>query len=279
MGRLENCAWEELNNRDGRAAFCYYISMYKQLKANDFRRHFGLDSDYTVEGFIVYGTYKNHPFEQFEESLRRLGYEYEKTKLQHDFFSSLMEFSVEGKKYWLAIAYGGALLSEYLHLACLFGSKHNILIGSCGGLKKGASSLELVVPDWSAATESSASAYQPDTNGKYSSDKDLSGKLTGLLSEKYKVHHGSTVTFQAMLAETWDDIQNWANQGFVAVEMEAATVFAVSSHFNVPSAATLMIGDNLIEEQTVVDVNYENTRAKRRQVAQDVFDATIKALL
>lgn len=82
-----------------------------------------------------------------------------------------------------------------------------------------------------------------------------------------------------MLAETWDDVQNWADQDFAAVEMEAATVFAVSSHFNVPSAAMLMIGDNLIEEQTVVDINYENARAMRRQTAQDAFDVAVHALL
>jgi len=253
--------------------------MYKQLTANDYRQHFGLPDDYQVDGFVVYGTYKNHPFEQFEDSLKQSGCKYQKLKLEHDFFGSLMEFKVDGKRYWLAIAYGGALLSEYLHLACLFGSRQNILLGSCGGLKKGVASLELIVPDWSSATESSANAYQPDANGKYSSDKDLSDKLAGLLSEKHRVHRGSTITFQAMLAETWDDIQKWTEQGFVGVEMEAATVFAVSDHFDVPAAAALMIGDNLIEEQTVVDVNYENARPARRQLAQDAFDATVRILL
>lgn len=253
--------------------------MYKKLTAQDYRRHLKLPDDYAVDGFIVYGTYKNHPFEQFEDSLKRLGYEYKKSKLEHDFFGSLMEFDVSGKKIWLAIAYGGALLSEYLHLACLFGSQKNILIGSCGGLKKDASSQELIVPDWSSANESSAKAYQPDAEGKYYSDKDFSDKLAELLSEKHVVHRGATVTFQAMLAETWEDIQNWVSEGFVAVEMEAATVFAVSNHFSVPSAAILIIGDNLIQEQTVVDVNYENARAKRREVAQDAFDVATMALL
>jgi len=253
--------------------------MYKQLTANDYRKHFKLPDDYVIDGFIVYGTYKNHPFEQFEDSLKRLGYQYKKSKLEHDFFGSLTEFEVKGKKYWLAIAYGGALLSEYLHLACLFGSKQNILIGSCGGLRKGASSLEFIVPDWSSANESSAAAYQPGTNGQYLSNKNLSDRLAAELSDKHVVHRGMTVTFQAMLAETWDDIQNWAGQGFVAVEMEAATVFAVSGHFGVPSAAMLMIGDNLIEEQTVVDINYESARARRRQVAQDAFDVGVKTLL
>jgi len=253
--------------------------MYKQLTADDYRKHFKLSTDYAVDAFVVYGTYKKHPFEQFEDSVKRSGHKYTKNKLEHDFFDSLMEFNVDGKRVWVAIAYGGALLSEYMHLACLFGSKVNLLIGSCGGLKKGAHDLELVVPEWSFANESSASAYQPNGDNKYSSDQHLSGMLTQRLSQRYVVHRGATVTFQAMLAETWEDITSWSEQGFVAVEMEAATVFAVSNHFQIPSAAILMIGDNLIEEKTVVDINYEDARYERRAVAQFAFEVSLEAIL
>lgn len=253
--------------------------MYKSFTAVDYKRHLGLPEEYKLQGFMVYGTFRSYPFEQFEDSLKRLGVEYKKSKLEHDFFGSLVEFEVNSKKYWLAIAYGGAILSEYLHLACLFGSKKNILLGSCGGLKKGASSLELIIPEWSYADESSAKAYQPDAKGRYEANKQLSDKLAAKLSEKYTVHRGATVTYQAMMAETWEDIQNWSKQGYVGVEMEAATVFAASNHFNVPAAAILRIGDNLIEEETVMDVNYESTRDMRRQVSQDAFDVIVQELL
>jgi uridine phosphorylase len=82
-----------------------------------------------------------------------------------------------------------------------------------------------------------------------------------------------------MLAETWEDVVRWSNQGYVGVEMEAATVFAASKHFGVPAAAILRIGDNLIEEQTVMDVNYENTKDLRRQISQDSFDIVVEELL
>jgi purine-nucleoside phosphorylase len=252
--------------------------MYKTLTAQDYRAHLSLPEDYVVDGFIVYGTYKTHPFEQFEDSLRRAGLAYTKTELDHEFFSSLRAFVVEGQTYWVAIAYGGALLSEYLHLACLLGSKRNILIGSCGGLKQGAQSMQFVIPDRSIATESSASAYQPDANGSYEAHSGQSNQLAALLSEKHIVHRGTTVTFQAMMAETWDDVQRWAAQGFVGVEMEASTMFAVSRHFDVPAAAMLMIVDNLIEEQTVLDSNFDSARLQRRQAAQDAFDVAVRVL-
>jgi purine-nucleoside phosphorylase len=253
--------------------------MYKSFTATDYRKHLGLTSDYSIDGFMVYGTFRKYPFEQFEDSLKRHGHEYKVNKLEHDFFSSLVEFEIKDKKYWLAIAYGGAMLSEYLHLACLFGSKKNILLGSCGGLRKGANSLELIIPEWSYADESSAKAYQKVSYNKYLASPGLSEKLVSKLSEKYKVHRGGTITYQAMMAETWEDVQNWSQSGYIGVEMEAATVFAVSNHFNIPAAAVLRIGDNLIEQETVMDVNYENTKDKRREISQDAFDVIVQELL
>jgi len=253
--------------------------MYKQFTAEDYKKHLGLDPNYKVDGFMIYGTYQNYPFEQIEESLKRLGVSYEVNELKQDFLSQIREIKVSGKVFWLAVAYGGALLSEYMHLACLFGSKKNILLGSCGGLKKGASSLELIVPDWSYADESSAKAYQPEANNKYEADAELSDVIAEKLAKKYTVHRGKTVTYQAMMAETWDDVQRWSNEGYVGVEMEASTVFSASKHFGVPAAAILRIGDNLIEEQTVMDVNYENTKDLRRQISQDAFDIMVEELL
>jgi purine-nucleoside phosphorylase len=253
--------------------------MYKQFTAEDHKKYLGLTPDYKVDGFMVYGTYQNYPFEQIEDSLKRLGVDYELNELQHEFLGQIREIKVSGKVLWLAVAYGGALLSEYMHLACLFGSNKNILLGSCGGLKKGASSLELIVPDWSYADESSAKAYQPEANNKYEADAELSNVLTEKLEKKYKVHRGKTITYQAMLAETWEDVEQWSKEGYAGVEMEASTVFSVSKHFSVPAAAILRIGDNLIEEQTVMDINYENNEDLRRQVSQDAFNIIVAELL
>jgi purine-nucleoside phosphorylase len=253
--------------------------MYKAYTAADYRKHLNFTDDYSVDGFIVYGTYAKFPYDQLENSLKNLGIKYEISRPVHDFMNHITEIKIADKLFWFTTAYGGAELSEDLHLACLFGSQKNILLGSCGGLKHGASSRDLIIPDWSYADESSAKAYQPDANSMYQSDGELSDKIANKLSLKYKVHHGPTITYQAMLAETQEDIKNWSDQGYLGVEMEASTVFAVSKHFNVPAVAILMIGDNLIEEETCLDINYENTRDKRRQVSQDIFDVAVNELV
>lgn len=253
--------------------------MYKTFTAADYKKYMKLPEDYEIAGFMIYGTYRNYPYVQFEESLKRLGHEYKKSELEHEFFKSVAEFEVEGKKYWLTTAYGGAILSEFLHLAGLFGSRKNILLGSCGGLKKGASNRDILVPEWSFAEESSAKLYQPEAKNHYAADEALSKKLTAELSKNHTVHPGATVTCQAMMAETWEDIQHWSEQGFIGVEMEAATVFAASSYFNVPAAAILRIDDNLIEDETVMDINYEGMLEERRQLSQSIFDTAVKELI
>jgi len=258
--------------------FCYYSYMYKKISAVDYKNMLGFPKDYKIDGFIIYGTYKTFPFEQIEESLMKLKIQYSITRLE-DFLSNIAEITIGRKKYWFTIAYGGAMLSEHLHLACLFGSKKNILIGTCGGLKKGAENGDLVIPNWSFANESSAKAYQPDVKCKYESDRFLNNRLIKKLAPKHTLHRGATITFQAMLAETWEDILKWSELGYVGVEMEAATVFATSNSFKVPASAVLIIGDNLIEKETFEDDSAKNKHDQRMQISQDIFDAVVEEIL
>ena len=82
-----------------------------------------------------------------------------------------------------------------------------------------------------------------------------------------------------MMAETWNDIQNWSQAGYLGVEMEAATVFSISKHFKIPAAAVLMIADNLIEKQTVLDNDYEKSNHLRRSLSAIAFDTVFKNFL
>ena len=89
------------------------------------------------------------------------------------FLSYVLEFKINQKRYWFVVMYGGALLSELVHLACLFGSKRNIHIGSCGGLYPEINSMDLILPTWSYGNESTTRTYEPDAHDfKHFPDKD-----------------------------------------------------------------------------------------------------------
>jgi purine-nucleoside phosphorylase len=254
--------------------------MYKTFTADDYRKHHKLPLDYAVHGFIVFGTFHPGPYEVIKEELAKIGkvVSYERT-LAGPYFQPILEFTVDGKTYWFTVAYGGTMLSEWAHLACLFGSQANVVIGSCGGLLKEADTTQVIVPTFAYANESTTRMYEPSANNQHYSNEQLDQRLIKLLGDKHKVWHGPTVTCQAMMAETWEDIQGWSEEGYYGVEMEAATVFAVSNHFKRPSAALLVIGDNLVKEHTVLDVNYENGAETRHDVRRDLLVAALKDIL
>lgn len=254
--------------------------MYKSFTADDYRNHWKLPGDYAVHGFIAFGTFHPGPYDQLKEELAKLNVNVSFTRtLNNPYFNPILEFTIDSKTYWFTIAYGGTMLSEWTHLASLFGSQANIVIGSCGGLFAEADTPEIIVPTYAYADESATRMYEPDVNHHHASSEELDQRLMKRLEDKHKIWHGPTITCQAMMAETWEDIQKWSSEGYYGVEMEAATVFAVSNHFNVPSAALLVIGDNLVHEKTVLDVNYEAGANTRHEVRRDMLTSALQELL
>jgi len=254
--------------------------MYKTFTAEDFKNFVGLPNDYTVDGMLCYGTWdKDKQVKIFKELLESTDQTVTYGTLPN-FLEKMLEFTVNGKHYWFDVSYGGALLSEYLHLACLFGSKKNILLGSCGGLSPKMSSLDIVLPTFSFGNESATRMYERGAlDNKHYSDKALTEDLQKRINPKYKTWSGATTTCQAMMSETLEDVQNWSKEGFLGVEMEAATVFAVSKHFNVPAAAVLFVGDNLIKGETVASESYKNNKEAKEEVRREKYRVAIEELL
>lgn len=259
--------------------------MYKSFTADDYRKHLGVADDYTVHGFIVFGTFNKRQYDQLKTCASELGIEAEfasvpRTKANFsDFLEPILQFTVGGKAYWFTIAYGGTMLSEWLHLACLWGSQTNIVVGDCGGLLKEANTHDIVVPTFAYANESATRMYEPEANHHHYANKQLSESLISRLERKHKVWNGPTVTCQAMLAETWDDVNRWSSKGYYGVEMEAATVFAVSNHFKRCAAAVLGISDNLVQEKTVLDVNFEAGGDYRQEVRAELLSAALQEMI
>jgi len=255
--------------------------MYKQFTAREWKATFGFPEDYAIEGMIVYGTWnKQKELEILGQSLRDLKIEYQINKLPDFLVDGVSEIVIGGKKYWYSVSYGGALLSEYLHLACMFGSKKNILLGSCGGLFEQVSSGDFVVPTFSFGNESTTRVYAPEVEDhKHMPDTTLTDNLIKRINPELKIWRGSTITVQAMMGETLEHIKQWQLEGYYGVEMEAATVFAVSNHFKVPTTALLLVGDNLVKGETVHSEGYENTREMRAKAKQEQYRVTFQELL
>lgn len=81
-----------------------------------------------------------------------------------------------------------------------------------------------------------------------------------------------------MLGETWEDIQQWSKEWYYGVEMESSTVFAVSNHFNVPSAALIYMSDNLIKEQIVWDESHAKQKPVRESMQKKLLQVAIEEI-
>jgi nucleoside phosphorylase len=254
--------------------------MYKTFTAHEYRKHIGLPDDYRVDGMLCYGTWDREKHVKILKGVMQgLGKEVTYAE-PPSFLQKMVEFSIDGKRYWFDVSYGGALLSEYLHLACLFGSKKNILLGSCGGLSPQGESADLIIPTYSFGNESATRMYDPGaTDNKHYADENLSQSLRSRFKHGHKIWEGGTTTCQAMMGETLEDVQSWSKEGFLGVEMEAATVFAVSKHFSVPSAAVLVIGDNLIKGEHVGSESYESGKPRKEEVRAEQYRAALEELL
>lgn len=254
--------------------------MYKAFTASDWKKLLKLPENYSVSGFLTYGAYDNDKhFDYLFQTLNRLNIKYTSKKFT-GFLKNIQEFVIDNKTYWFAVVYGGAILSEYEHLACLFGSNKNIHIGSCGGLYPEINSLDLIIPIYSYGNESTTRIYAREVlDHKHFSDKNLSKSVEQKIDKKIKVYNGPIITAQAMMGETWDDVHSWSKDGFYGVEMETAIVFAVSNHFKVPSSALVYVSDNLIKGQTVGDESHSKEKEVREEIKKEVYKVGILSLI
>lgn len=261
--------------------------MYRSYTADHYRKYFGLPDDYAIDAILVSGTFSlKLELPKIKSALESSNIKYELKLLPgyeeygKEFFGQVTELHISGKVIWYFVAYGGALLSEYLHFGYLFGAQKTVLVGTCGGLKKEAESNEIVIPVASRADGSTSYMYDRTHKELQQSDESLSKKIVeGCDVEKLKTHRGKTMTCQAMVAETWEDVEHWSEDGYIGVEMEASTVFAVSNHFQKPSAAILSIADNLIKEESNVSHKFHVQGELRKIVKEKQYKIAIKVLL
>ncbi len=256
--------------------------MYKQLKVEDFRKILKLPDDYVVDGVLIQGVMRKKKHKQeLKDTITKLGFKTNYSIIQESgFYENITVLDINGKRIWFDSSYGGAYLCEVLHVASLLGSKKNILVGSCGGLTPSGMAGDIVIPASSYGNESSTRMYQPENEEfTYFSDKTLNESIKIKINPKFKLIEGKLMTCQGAMQESWDDIVRWSNEGYVGVEMESSTMFAVSNHFKIPSSAILFIADNIIKKETLFDEDFEKIKEKLRESKFETFKVAFEELL
>ena len=243
--------------------------MYREISTDEYKKYFEFEIDYKIEGFLVYGAWDVEKYTQ--EIIKELSsYDLDiSSRRLKSFLSDITELVINGKIYWISVCYGAAKLSEYTHLACLFGSKWVFHMGSAGGLAVDLQTLDVIIPDKSFSEDCLNSLYKSENNNLI-----LKKYLQNFFTEQnVSIKTGVSISIQTMMGESLSDILQWSKLGYVCVDMEASTVMNVSNFFNVPSASVLYISDNLAKEETVLSESYEAQKIKRMEVKRMIYDA------
>jgi uridine phosphorylase len=142
-----------------------------------------------------------------------------------------------------ASVYGGPMASEITHVFGVLGTRLVIQTGVCGALGDGIAAGDLVIATAAGCGEGAAACYVPGIEHAAASPE-LVEWLCAADGMDVPRHRGPVRTTAALLAEGEAEIAAWHRAGYLAVDMETATTFAVAGHFGMRRVSLLVVFDN-----------------------------------
>jgi len=148
---------------------------------------------------------------------------------------------------------GGPSAAVVVEELAMLGAKAIVRLGSCGGLLKPMKIGDLVI--------ATGAGYKGGALDQYfgrkispGPDRELTALLESSVKERRaKYYKGQVFSSDAFYAETPSAIRRLTREGYVAVEMECATVFGLGKLRRVKTASMLLVSDNVIEAELIVD--------------------------
>lgn len=148
---------------------------------------------------------------------------------------------------------GGPSIAVVIEELIMLGAKAMVRLGSCGGLLK-----PMRVGDLVIATRA---GYNGGTLDSYFEKKIApkpDAELTELLvasakSQGTRHHTGPVFSSDAFFAEDPSFVRKSVKLGYIAVEMECATLFGLGKLRRVKTASMLLVSNNILEGEPIVD--------------------------
>jgi 5'-methylthioadenosine phosphorylase len=183
----------------------------------------------------------------------------------------------KGRRFTVAChGVGGPSAAIVVEELIMLGAKAIVRFGTCGGLMK-----PMRIGDTVIAT---SAGYLGGTLDYYFKHKKAVPKpdpqLTELIVESargegIKYYAGPVFSSDAFYAEDPSFVSRLAGSGYVAVEMECATIFGLGMLRKVKTASVLLVSDNLSEAQPMA--NAEALKEHVERVGRIVFRSLIRA--
>lgn len=166
-----------------------------------------------------------------------------------------------GRGVGYASVYGGSMASEITHVFGALGTRLVIQTGVCGALGEGIAAGDLVVATEAGCGEGAAACYTPGLQHA-AATTELVEWACQTIDPAVPCHRGPIWTTAALLAEGDAEIDAWYRAGYLAVDMETATTFAVADHFNMRRLSLLVVFDNPREGAHLALTEHDKAEAR-----------------
>lgn len=149
------------------------------------------------------------------------------------------------------------------------------IVGGSGGLQQSISPDDVILADRAIRDEGVSYHYLPPDK-EVTPTMDLVDRLESrYVDSDFETHRGTTWTTSAFYRETVDEVEQYAEEGVVCLEMEAAALFAVAEYRGVDAAAVFDVGDLLTDEEWDSGVEYGTILPEMFDPAVDVLDVYV----
>lgn len=178
------------------------------------------------------------------------------------------------KKVAFCCAYGAARTVEIIHLFGILGTKLAVQIGTCGGLQAHLKPGDIILPEVASCREGVAHMYGvPDA---VMGSIEWIEKAQKLLHDRNHItYRGLHMTWSTLFAETAQMLESWHHAGYLSVEMETATTFAVAKYFNMPAVSMVVVWDELTRGRRFLDPLPEDALADLNRANQNIYEVAL----
>ena len=179
------------------------------------------------------------------------------------------------RKVAFCMAYGAPRTVEIIHLFGVLGTKLAVQIGTCGGLQSHLNPGDIILPEVAFCREGVAHMYgAPDA--VLGSGKWLDKAEQILKTRDHTTYRGPHVTWSSLFTETPQMMEAWHKAGYLSVEMETATTYAVARYFDMPAVSMVVVWDDLTRGRRFLDPLPPGGQEALDRSNQTVFEVALE---
>jgi DeoD family purine-nucleoside phosphorylase len=169
---------------------------------------------------------------------------------------------------------GGPSAAVVIHELIDLGARRLLRVGTCGALRRGLSLGDLVIVTEAIAADGTSRAL--GAADRVPASRELLDAVIGAAeppfpNEDGPVLHSGPIVTTDLFYDGRGLERSWSESGALAVEMEAATLFALAGARGAQAAALLVVSDIVLPERT--RIGQEELRAAERRMGEAALRA------